>query len=188
MVELLRQAVRSAQPASSAADDVARARDASVARMYAEHPSFVRYARRVLLDPGQHDSRLAEALADFTLSQVRELRAAGISTSAAPEERQALAIVLRELGPRVLEDFVTRLWTHLTAGDASAGPPPEIEIRLRPRTQTRPGGQGDGALSASSVATRVASRRYRSRAAWRTARGGAPNQVRAARLSELCSE
>ncbi|GAA5157753.1 TetR/AcrR family transcriptional regulator [Pseudonocardia eucalypti] len=127
MLELLRQALDDV-PKEGGAAEIGRARDASVARMYAAHPSYLPYLRRALVDPAQLDTELLDLLADFTLAQVRDLRGAGVATSEAPEQVQALAIVLRELGPRLLEPIVGRLWTHLTG---STGPAPEVEIRLR---------------------------------------------------------
>jgi TetR/AcrR family transcriptional regulator, regulator of cefoperazone and chloramphenicol sensitivity len=115
--------------AEGGAAEVGRARDASVARMFAEHPAYLAYLRRALVDPDQLDTELLGLFADFTLVQVRTLRAEGVATSDAPEQVQALAITLRELGPRLLEPMVRQLWTHLTGSD---GPPPELEIRVRP--------------------------------------------------------
>jgi AcrR family transcriptional regulator len=129
MLDLLRQAIADA-PTEGNATEVGQARDASVARMYAAHPAYLPYIRRALVDPAQLDTELLDLLADFTLAQVRALRAAGVATSDTPEHVQALAIGLRELGPRLLEPVVQRLWAHLTNSD---DPPPELEIRVRSR-------------------------------------------------------
>lgn len=128
VIDLLRQALGAA-PTNGAPLEIAQARDASVARMYSEHPVFLRYLRRELFDPANADPELLDVLAEFTLSQVRDLRASGIATSHAPEYAQVFAILMRELGPRLLEPTAQRLWTHLTRG--SAGPPPEIEVRMK---------------------------------------------------------
>ena len=127
MLDLLRQALDDV-PKEGGAAEIGRARDASVARMYAAHPPYLPYLRRALVDPAQLDTELLDLLADFTLAQVRDLRGAGVATSEAPEQVQALAIVLRELGPRLLEPIVQRMWTHLTGSTDRA---PEVEIRLR---------------------------------------------------------
>jgi AcrR family transcriptional regulator len=127
MIDLLRQALDDV-PTEGTAVEIGRARDASVARMYAEHPAWLAYLRRALIDADQLDTDLLDLLADFTLAQVRDLRAAGVATSEAPEQEQALAIVLRELGPLLLEPLVARVWTHLTGG---VDPVPELEFRLR---------------------------------------------------------
>ena len=134
MLDLLRQALDDV-PTEGSAAQIGQARDARVARMYAAHPPFLPYLRRALIDPSHLDAELLDLLAEFTLAQVRDLRDAGIASSDAPEHVQALAIVLRELGPRLLEPVVQRLWAHLTQ---SAGPPPEVEIRLRPRAVEAP--------------------------------------------------
>lgn len=129
MIDLLRQALASV-PAAGSPEDVARARDAAVARMYDENPPFLPYLRRALVDPGHLDTGLLALLADFTLAQVRELREAGVASTAVPERTQAFTVLLRELAPRLLEPVASTLWTHL-AGDAS-GPPPALEVRTVP--------------------------------------------------------
>jgi TetR/AcrR family transcriptional regulator, regulator of cefoperazone and chloramphenicol sensitivity len=137
LLTLLRRAVES-PPLAGTPDQIARERDASVARMYAEHPAFLRYLRRTLLDPSGSDSELRAAIAEYTLSSIRELRAAGIATSSDSQEQQAFAIIVRELGPRLLEPFLEQIWTHLTDGEESNGAPPRIEVRVARRaTATR---------------------------------------------------
>lgn len=128
VVELLQGAL-TAVPNKGSAAEIGRARDASVAAMYAEHPAYPQYLRRDIVDLDSADPELLKLLADVTLTQVRELRASGVSKSSEPEHRQALAIIMRELGALVLEPAARRLWSILTGG--GGGPPPELEIRLR---------------------------------------------------------
>src|SRR5215470_19035000 len=74
VVDLLRQAL-SAVPIDGTPREIGKARDASVARMYSEHPVYLRYIRRQLLDPEDVDHELLDVLAEFTRTQVRDLRA-----------------------------------------------------------------------------------------------------------------
>jgi hypothetical protein len=66
-------------------------------------------------------------LADFTLAEVRRLRSRGLAATNAPDYTQAMAVMARELGPRLLVPAMDRIWNHLTEG--TAGPPPELEVR-----------------------------------------------------------
>src|SRR5215471_14870179 len=106
VVDLLRQAL-SAVPTDGTPREIGKARDASVARMYSEHPVYLRYIRR----------------------QVRDLRVAGIAPLKTPEPIQVFAVLMRELAPRLLEPMVQRIWRHLAG--KSGGPPPEIELRIK---------------------------------------------------------
>ena len=128
VVDLLRQAL-SAVPINGTPREIGKARDASVARMYSEHPVYLRYIRRQLLDPEDIDRELLDVLAEFTRAQVRDLRAAGIAPLKTPEPIQVFAVLMRELAPRLLEPMVQRIWRHLVG--KSGGPPPEIEVRIK---------------------------------------------------------
>jgi len=128
VVDLLRQAL-SAVPIDGTPREIGKARDASVARMYSEHPVYLRYIRRQLLDPEDIDRELLDVLAEFTRAQVRDLRAAGIAPLKTPEPIQVFAVLMRELAPRLLEPMVQRIWRHLAG--KSGGPPPEIEVRIK---------------------------------------------------------
>ena len=128
VVDLLRHALKSV-PTDGTPAEIGRARDASVARMYSENPTYLRYIRRQLLDPASVDHELLDVLAEFTLAQVRDLRAAGVASVDTPEPIQVFAVLMRELAPRLLEPLMQRLWRHLAG--KSGGPPPEIEIRIK---------------------------------------------------------
>lgn len=129
VVDLVRQAI-TAVPAHGTPQEVGQARDANVARIWREHPVFPRYVRRVLLDPSEDGDELLDLLTDLTLTAVHELRLAGITTSDAPEHTQAMAILMRELVPRLVQPVVEHAWTHLTGG--TGGPPPNLEVKLNP--------------------------------------------------------
>jgi AcrR family transcriptional regulator len=128
VVDLLRHALNSV-PTDGTPAEIGKARDASVARMYSENPTYLRYIRRQLLDPASVDHELLDVLAEFTLAQVRDLRAAGVAPVDTPEPVQVFAVLVRELAPRLLEPLMQRVWRHLAG--KSAGAPPEIEIRIR---------------------------------------------------------
>ena len=128
VVDLLRHALNSV-PADGTPAEIGKARDASVARMYSENPTYLRYIRRQLLDPASVDHKLLDVLAEFTLAQVRDLRAAGVASVDTPEPIQVFAVLMRELAPRLLEPLMQRLWRHLAG--KSAGASPEIEIRIK---------------------------------------------------------
>jgi AcrR family transcriptional regulator len=128
VVDLLRHALNSV-PTDGTPAEIGKARDASVARMYSENPTYLRYIRRQLLDPASVDHELLDVLAEFTLAQVRDLRAARVAPIATPEPVQVFAVLVRELAPRLLEPLMQRVWRHLAG--KSAGAPPEIEIRIR---------------------------------------------------------
>ena len=128
VVDLLRHALNSVPPDGTPAE-IGKARDASVARMYSENPTYLRYIRRQLLDPASVDHELLDVLAEFTLAQVRDLRAAGVASADTLEPVQVFAVLMRELAPRLLEPLMQRVWRHLAG--KSAGAPPEIEIRIK---------------------------------------------------------
>jgi TetR/AcrR family transcriptional regulator, regulator of cefoperazone and chloramphenicol sensitivity len=128
VIDLLRQAL-DAVPTEGTAAAIGRARDASVDRMLAEHPAVQSYLRRALLDPADIDTELIAMLADFTLAQVRDLRARGVASSKTPDYAQAVAILMRELGPRLLVPVAEHFWAHLS--DQSAGPTPRLDVRLQ---------------------------------------------------------
>jgi len=128
VVDLLRHALNSV-PTDGTPAEIGKARDASVARMYSENPTYLRYIRRQLLDPASVDHELLDVLAEFTLAQVRDLRAAGVASADTPEPIQVFAVLIRELAPRLLEPLMQRVWRHLAG--KSAGAPPEIEIRIK---------------------------------------------------------
>jgi AcrR family transcriptional regulator len=127
--ELLRQALE-AVPAEGAAAEIRQARDASVDRLLTAKPSLMTYLRRAMLDPGESDSELIAALARFTLAEVRSLRSRGLAATSTPDYMQAMAVMVRELGPRLLAPVAQQFWSHLAG--ATAGPVPELEVTIKP--------------------------------------------------------
>ena len=129
VMELLRLALESV-PAEGSAAEIRHARDTSVDRMLMAKPAVMTYLRRAMLDPAETDTELIAMLADFTLSEVRSLRERGLAATGAPDYIQAMAVMTRELGPRLLAPVAQLFWDHLT--DATAGPPPKLEVTIKP--------------------------------------------------------
>ena len=126
VIDLLR-AVLESIPADGTAAEIRRARDESVDRMLKAHPVVMTYMRRAFLDPAETDDTLIAMIADFTLAEVRSLRSQGLAATTAPDYAQAMAVMMRELGPRLLAPATDSFWNHVTGG--TAGPPPEVEVR-----------------------------------------------------------
>lgn len=132
VVDQFRRAVDSVPPVGTA-EQIGEARDRAVERMWEDNPTFVRYLRRAVLeDTGLEDtgeSELLDLLADYTFGQLQELRAAGIATSAQPAQTQAVGILMRELGPRILQPLVDHFWSRLNT-DESDAVSPQLDVRL----------------------------------------------------------
>jgi hypothetical protein len=101
-------------------------------------PAVLNYLRRVMLDPSEFDPELVATLADFTHSGVRGLRSRGLAATHTPDYTQAMAVMLRELGPRLLAPVAQQFWSHLAGGDA--GPAPQLEVSIKPGESSRPAG------------------------------------------------
>lgn len=125
---LVRQAVEAVPPAGSALE-IGRARDANVSRLWAEHPEMLRYLRRVLLDPSEDGAQLLSLLADLTRTSVRELRAAGVTRSQAPEDVQVMNVLMREILPRLASPVIDQAWSYLTGSGSGV---PHLEVRIEP--------------------------------------------------------
>jgi AcrR family transcriptional regulator len=137
VIDLVREALESI-PAEGTAAQIRLARDVSVDRMLTTNPVVTTYLTRAMLDPAETDDTLIAMLADFTLAEVRGLRSRGLAATSAPDYEQAMAVMARELGPRLLAAAMNHIWKHLT--DGTAGPPPELEVRTKPsRAKALPG-------------------------------------------------
>ncbi len=128
VIELLRQALKSV-PGEGAATEIRQARDTSVDRMLTAKPALMDYLRRAMLDPAESDYELIALVADLTLAEVRDLRSRGLAATRTPDYLQAMAVMVRELGPRLLAPVAQQFWSHLTNGEA--GSVPELEVTIR---------------------------------------------------------
>ena len=129
VIESIRQALESV-PGEGTAADIRQARDASVDRMLRAQPAVLSYMRRAMLDPSENDTELIAMLADFTLGEIRDLRARGLAATSTPDYAQAMGVMVRELGPRLLAPVAEHFWMYLTNG--TAGPTPELTITTKP--------------------------------------------------------
>ena len=75
--------------------------------MLTAQPAVMTYMRRAMLDPAETDSELIATLADLTLAEVRSLRTRGLAATSSPDYVQAIAVMARELGPRLLGPVIT---------------------------------------------------------------------------------
>jgi AcrR family transcriptional regulator len=127
-IELFRQALESV-PGEGTAIEIRRARDSSVDRLLIAKPALMDYLRRAMLDPAESDYELIGTLAGFTLAEVRDLRSRGLAATQTPDYLQAMAVMVRELGPRLLAPVAQQFWSQLTNGEV--GPAPELEVTIR---------------------------------------------------------
>ena len=128
-VTSLIQAALEATPRTGSPAELGRARDAAVLNTYAEYPMLLRYIRRAMLDLDRIDPEFFKQLADLTLKQVRDLRASGTARSSVPEHHQAFAILIRELGLRILAPVADSLWRCL--GEETGAPAPQFDIKVK---------------------------------------------------------
>lgn len=127
MLELLLGALDAA-PTEGDPAEVSEARDRAVERMYEDHPAYIQYLRRALLDPDQVDADLLDRLSELTVAQTRLLREAGVVSEERAVETTALSVLLRDLGPRLLQPVVDEFWARLAPRTSSEAP--RIEVRV----------------------------------------------------------
>jgi AcrR family transcriptional regulator len=124
-------------PVSGSAAEIGRARNASVNRLFSEHPVWNDYLRREAVD-ADGDSELIAALTDNTVRGIRELRSAGVTLKTADDRVLVFSIMLREIGPRVLAPLVDQVWRRLVGDDEGAGPAPDIYVWTKRDTTAAP--------------------------------------------------
>ena len=129
VVGLFREALDSV-PLEGAASEVVAARDDAVTAMFEANPEAIDYLRRVVVTPDPGDEGLARRLVDETVAQTTTLREHGIARSRKPVEEQAVAVLVGQLGNRLLQPTLGRLWA--LAGATS--PVPSVRVDL-----SRPG-------------------------------------------------
>lgn len=123
VVSLFRQALDSV-PLDGPPAEVVAARDEAVTRMFLERPEAIDYLRRVVVTPDPGDEGLARKLIAETITQTRTLRERGIARSRIPVEEQAVQVLVGQLGNRLLQPTLSRMWA--IAGAES--PPPTISV------------------------------------------------------------
>ena len=109
VLELFRAALESV-PLDGPASEVAAARDAAVTRMFEENPEAIDYLRRVVVTPDPGDVGLARKLVEHTIEQTRVLREHGIGSSTRPVDEHGVAVLMRQIGSRLLQPALHRMW------------------------------------------------------------------------------
>lgn len=119
-----------AVPITGGASEFGRARDAGIARMYAQNPDLLLYVRRETseVEVGAGDPEFMRRLASMTLKQVEGLRTAGVARSKLPEREQAFAILLRQMVVQLMQPLGERVWEHLRESEDAPMPPVTIKL------------------------------------------------------------
>lgn len=129
VVEYHRQAIASVD-VDDPQTDVAAARDAAVAAMLADNPQVVNYMRRAILDPGGAKGQMLQRLTDLSLSEITNLRAAGVASSRPTEADQTIRLMVRQLGQLFLQPMVDAMWAQLAGPNASADEKPILAVTV----------------------------------------------------------
>lgn len=130
VVDLFRQALDSV-PLSGSTAEVAAARDDAITRMFEANPEAIDYLRRVVVTPDPGDEGLARKLIEETVTQTRTLREHGIARSRVPVEEQAVTVLVGQLGHRLLQPTLSRMWA--ISGADSAVPVLKVTMQDRGR-------------------------------------------------------
>ncbi len=116
-------------PLEGPAAQIVSGRDAAVTRMFEEHPEATDYLRRVVVTPEPGDRGLAGRLVTTTIEQTRMLREHGIGSNRYPVDEHGVAVLLRQIGNRLLQPSLHRMWG--LAGITSEEPQVEVTLRRR---------------------------------------------------------
>ena len=125
VLDLFREALDSV-PLEGPTREVAAARDVAVTRMFEANPEAIDYLRRVVVTPDPGDLGLARKLITETTTQTQILRDHGIARSRTPVSEQAVEVLVRQIGSRLLQPALERLWQL----SGSAGDPPMARVSL----------------------------------------------------------
>lgn len=121
-----------AVPMTGDASEFGRARDASIASMYARNQDLLLYVRRETaeIEVGAGDPEFLRQLARMTLSQVEGLRTAGVARSKLPGREQAFAILLRQMAIQLMQPLGERLWEQFR--ETEDEPMPQVKVSFTP--------------------------------------------------------
>lgn len=128
VIEYFAQALASATPSDDPRENAA-ARDAAVRKMLEETPAVVNYLRRAALDPENHQTHLVEAFVEFTRSEIRVLRNAGLASTKRSEAQQVLALMVRLVGELMLQPMVDGVWERVAGPEDGEKPRLIIEVK-----------------------------------------------------------
>lgn len=95
--------------------------------MFEESPEAIDYLRRVVVTPDPGDEGLARRLVEETVAQTETLRAHGIARRRDPVEEQSVEVLVGQLGNRLLQPTLGRLWA--IAGATSPVPTVRVDMR-----------------------------------------------------------
>lgn len=126
VVGLFRDALVSV-PLDGSVAEVATARDEAVGQMFTANPDAVDYLRRVIVTPDPGDEGLARKLVEETITQTQILRDHGIARSESPVTEQAVSVLMRQLGTRLLQPTLGRLWS-ISGAESQV---PAVRVTLR---------------------------------------------------------
>lgn len=126
VLDLFRVALESV-PLTGQAQEIVAARDEAVTRMFEDNPEAIDYLRRVVVTPDPGDVGLARKLVTETIGQTRMLREHGIGSSRHPVDEHGVAVLMRQIGSRLLQPALHRMWelADITTDE------PEVEVTLR---------------------------------------------------------
>lgn len=128
VIEYFAQALASAEPSDDPRQNAA-ARDAAVQKMLEETPTVVNYLRRSVLDPANTPTHLLEVFIEFTRSEIRSLRDAGLASTKRSEALQVMALMVRLVGELMLQPMVDSVWERVAGPDDGEKPRLVIEVQ-----------------------------------------------------------
>lgn len=113
--------------------DVARRRNERIEDLFVENPVLVDYLRRSLLENNEASDALFDRLLEFSRAELRSLREAGLSRSDVDLDMHSLGVMLRMLGPLLLQPLIDHIERYTQKSSESEKgdrrpPSPTIEV------------------------------------------------------------
>lgn len=99
--------------------EVAQRRNECIEGLFRDNPVLVDYLRRSLLENSEASEALFDRLLDFARTELRSLREAGLSRSDVDLEVHSLGVMLRMLGPLLLQPLVDHIERHMRKASES---------------------------------------------------------------------
>ncbi|MFC9897884.1 TetR/AcrR family transcriptional regulator [Nocardia sp. NPDC127579] len=115
-------------PPTGTPGEVAAARDAAVRAMLHDNPAVVNYVRRVVLEPGETQTRLLESLVELTRREVSGLREAGLASTVRRESTQIVEVLVRQFGELLLAPMIDAVWERVAQANEEAKPRLSISV------------------------------------------------------------
>lgn len=113
--------------------EVAERRNERLAKLFHENPVLVDYLRRSLLGSSEASDALFKRTLEFAWTEIRSLREAGLTRTDVELDVHALGVVMRMLGPLLLQPLVDHMERHMQMTSDSEdvseqNPLPSIEV------------------------------------------------------------